>query len=140
MTETTYQTTRASARTPVAAVLGAVVAAVVIWAVATAAGADLTVSFGPGQPIQKITVVNVVVAALVGSLAGWGLLALLRRFTAKARAVWTVTAIVAALLSLAGPLSTIASAGTKAWLVAMHLAVATVLIVVLRRTAPRHAG
>ncbi|HMH25405.1 MAG TPA: DUF6069 family protein [Gemmatimonadaceae bacterium] len=134
MSETTYQTTRVSARTQVTAVLGATAAAVAIWVVAILAGADLTVSFGAGQPIQKITVVNVVVAALVGSLAGWGLLALLRRFTTKARSVWTVTAIVAALLSLAGPLSTISSAGTKAWLVAMHLAVATVTIVVLRRT------
>ena len=138
MSETTFQTTRTSSSSPVVAVLGATAAAVVIWIVAIAAGADLTVSFGPGQPIQKITVINVVVAALVGSLAGWGLLALLRRFTAKARAVWTVTAIVAALLSLAGPLSTISSAGTKAWLVAMHLAVATVLIVVLRRTTSGH--
>ena len=131
----TIQATLVSARTPVVAVLGATAAAVAIWVVATAAGADLTVSFGPGQPIQKVTVVNVVVAALVGSLAGWCLLALLRRFTAKARAVWTVTAIVAALLSLAGPLSAIASAGTKVSLVAMHLAVATVLIVLLRRNA-----
>jgi hypothetical protein len=129
-----------NSRTAVTAIVGATAAAVVIWVVATAAGADLTISFGTGQPIQKITVVNVVVAALVGSLAGWGLLALLRRFTAKARAVWTVTAIVAALLSLAGPLSTISSAGTKAWLVSMHLAVATVLIVVLRRTTPQHTG
>jgi Family of unknown function (DUF6069) len=136
MSETTYQTTRVSARTAVTAVLGATAAAVAIWVVATLAGADLTVSFGPGQQIQKVTVVNVVVAALVGSLAGWGLLALLRRFTTKARAIWTVIAIVAALLSLAGPLSTIASAGTKAWLVSMHLAVASVLIVGLRRTTP----
>jgi hypothetical protein len=79
-------------------------------------------------------VVNVVVAALVGSLAGWGLLVLLRRFTAKALAIWTVIAIVAALLSLAGPLSATAPAGTKVALVAMHLAVATVLIAVLHRT------
>jgi hypothetical protein len=114
-------------------VLGATAAAVAIWIVATLAGADLTVSFGAGQPIQKVTVVNVVVAALVGSLAGWGLLALLRRFTAKARAIWTVIAIVVALLSLGGPLSAIASIGTKVSLVAMHLAVATVLIVGLRR-------
>ena len=137
MSETTLQTTRGSARTPVAAVLGATAAAVAIWAVATAAGAQLTVSFGPGQPIQKVTVVNVVVAALVGSLAGWGLLALLRRFTANARAVWTVIAIVVALLSLAGPLSPIASAGTKVALVAMHLAVATLVIVGLRQTTHR---
>src|SRR6266436_6333091 len=113
MSETTYQTTRASSSRPVVAVLGATAAAVAIWIVATAAGADLTVSFGPGQPIQKVTVVNVVVAALVGSLAGWGVLALLRRFTAHARAVWTVIAIVVALLSLAGPLSPTASTGTK---------------------------
>jgi Family of unknown function (DUF6069) len=137
MSETTLQATRVSARTPVAAVLGATAAAVAIWAVATAAGADLTVSFGSGQPIQKVTVVNVVVAALVGSLAGWGLLALLRRFTANARAIWTVIAIVFALFSLGGPLSTIASAGTKVALVAMHLAVATVVIVGLRRTRGR---
>jgi hypothetical protein len=133
MSESTYQTTRVSARSSVTVVLGATAAAVAIWIVATRAGADLTVSFGAGQPIQKVTVVNVVVAALVGSLAGWGLLALLRRFTAKARAIWTVIAIVVALLSLGGPLSAIASIGTKVSLVAMHLAVATVLIVGLRR-------
>jgi Family of unknown function (DUF6069) len=134
MSETTLRATRFSVLTPVAAVLGATASAIAIWAVATMAGAELTVSFGPGQPIQKIAMVNVVVAALVGSFAGWGLLGLLRRFTTKARAVWTVTAIVAALVSLGGPLSATASAGTKVSLVAMHLAVAAVLIVVLRRT------
>jgi hypothetical protein len=137
MTETTYQTTRLSARSPMTAVLGATAAAVAIWVVATLAGAELTVSFGTGQPIQKVTVVNVVVAALVGSLAGWGLLALLRRFTTNARAIWTVVAIVFLLFSLGGPLSTISSTGTKVALVAMHLAVATVVIVGLRRTRGR---
>ena len=137
MSETTGQATRISARTPVAGVLGATAAATALWAVATIAGAELTVSFGPGQPIQKVTVVNVVVAALVGSLAGWGLFALLRRFTAKALTVWTVIAIVGVLVSLAGPLSAIASAGTKVALAAMHLAVATVVIVGLRRTRGR---
>jgi hypothetical protein len=113
------------------------VAAVAIWIVATLAGAELTVSFGPGQAIQKITLINVVVTALVASLAGWGLLALLRRFTANARAVWTAIAIIVALLSLGGPLSAVASPGTKVSLVAMHLAVATVVITVLRRTPGR---
>jgi hypothetical protein len=135
MSKTTRQGTPASARIAVAALLGATAVATAIWAVATTAGAELTVSFGPGQTVQKVTVVNVVVATLVGALAGWGLFALLHRFTAKARAIWTVTAIVAALLSLWGPLSATASAGTKVSLVAMHLAVATVVIVVMRRTA-----
>jgi hypothetical protein len=40
-------------------------------------------------------------------------------------------------LSLGGPMSTISSAGTKVALVAMHLAVATVTIVGLRRTRGR---
>jgi hypothetical protein len=119
------------------AVLGATAAAVAIWVVATLAGADLTVSFGASQPIQKVTVVNVVVAALVGSLAGWGLLALLRRFAANARAIWTIIAIIFALFSLGGPLSAIASTGTKVALVAMHLVVATVTILGLRRTKGR---
>jgi hypothetical protein len=133
MSESTSQATRVSVGTPIAAVLGATAAAIAIWAVATTmAGVELTVSYAPGQPM-KITVANVVVAALVGSLAGWGLLGLLRRFTPKARAIWTVIAIVAALLSLGGPLSATASAGTKVSLVAMHLAVAAVMIAVLRR-------
>ena len=136
MSEFTLQATRTSARTPLVALLGATAAATAIWVVATMADAELTVSYGPGQPM-KVTMVNVVVAALVGSLAGWGLLSLLRRFTPKARAVWTVTAIVVALVSLSGPLSATASAGTKVSLVAMHLTVATVVIAVLRRTTHR---
>ena len=136
MSEATFQTTRTSARSPITAVLAATAAAVAIWVVATAVGADLIVSFA-GQPTQKVTVVNVVVAALVGSLAGWGLLALLRRFTTNARAIWTVIAIVFLMLSLGGPLAATASTGTKVALVAMHLAVATVTIVGLRRTRGR---
>ena len=137
MSETTLQAPRASTSTALGTVLGATAAAVAIWIVATLAGAQLTVSFGAGQPIQTITVLKVVVAALVGSLAGWGLLALLRRFTTNARAIWTVIAIVFALFSLGGPLSTISTTGTKAALIAMHLAVATVTIIGLRRTKGR---
>jgi hypothetical protein len=137
MSETTYQTTRASSNSALTTVLSATAAAVAIWVVATIAGAELTVSFGAGQPIQKVGVLNVVVAALVGSLAGWGLLALLRRFTTNARAIWTVIAIIFAGVSLGGPLSAIASVGTKVALCAMHLTVATVTIVGLRRTKGR---
>ena len=136
MSETTLQATRTSTRSPVSVVLSATAAAVAVWIVATLAGAELSVSFS-GQPIQKITVINVVVAALVGSLAGWGLLALLRRFTTNARAIWTVIAIAFLMLSLGGPLLSTASAGTKAALVAMHLVVATVTIVGLRQTKGR---
>jgi hypothetical protein len=113
-------------------VVGAVAAAVVVWAIASLAGAELSVRFGDGAPID-VTIVSVVAASLLGALAGWGLLAVLRRFTSNARTVWTAVAAVAALLSLSGPLSATATTGTKISLMAMHLAVAAVLIVVLRR-------
>jgi hypothetical protein len=133
MSVTTPQTIRLPARSAAVGVLAAVAAATAIWAIAAAAGVDLTVRFGTGQPIE-VTAVSVVVAALLAGLAGWGLLAVLRRFTARARAVWTGTATVAALLSLAGPLAATAPAATKVSLMAMHLTVAAVLIAVVRRT------
>src|ERR1700745_3133297 len=90
--DTTRPATGGFARSSIAAVLSATAAAVVIWALAVTAGADLTVI--SGGRTTHITVVNGIVAALVGSLAGWGLLALLRRFTTNARAIWTVVAVV----------------------------------------------
>jgi Family of unknown function (DUF6069) len=46
----------------------------------------------------------VAATSLVAALAGWALLTMLERFTA--RAIWTAIAVLVALLSLAGPLST----------------------------------
>ncbi len=133
MSETTPHATHPPVRTSVAAMISANVAAIAIWAVASMSAAELTVSVGSGQT-KNIRVVNVVVAALVGSLAGWGLLAVLRQFTARARAVWAVMAVIAALLFLTGSLTATASASTKVSFVAMHLAIAGVLIALLRRT------
>jgi hypothetical protein len=133
MIGTTLQATRMSALATAAGVLGAPVAAAAIWAVATAAGVKFTAGFGSGQPIE-VTVVSVVAAALLASLAGWGLLVVLRRLTVRARTAWTVTVAVVALLSLGGPLAATASAATKLSLVAMHLTVATVLVAALRPT------
>lgn len=132
MTATTTQATRGSARVALVGVVVAVVAATAIWVVASMLGADLTVSFG-GDPI-KVTVVSVVGTALLASLVGWGLLAVLRRVTSKALAIWTGVASVAAVLSLLGPLSADATGATKLTLVTMHLAVALVLIGALRRS------
>jgi hypothetical protein len=139
MDATTLQTTRSSTRDGVAGVLAAVAAASAIWTLATAAGTELTVRFGDGQPIE-ITVISVMASALLTSLAGWGLLVALCRFTAKARTIWTATAAAAALLSLIAPLSTTAPTATKATLVAMHLAVAIALITALRPTALSHSS
>jgi hypothetical protein len=133
MSVKTPQATRRPIRSAAVGVLGATAAATAVWAVATTIGVDLTVRFGTGQPIH-VTAVTVVLTAFLASLAGWGLLVVLRRYTANAGKIWTITAAIAALLSLAGPLSTTATTGAKVSLMAMHLAVATVLIAALRRT------
>jgi Family of unknown function (DUF6069) len=79
-----------------------------------------------------------VIAAVLAALAGWGLLALLERFTARPRTIWTAIAVLVGLLSLVGPLSTIASTtvANGLSLALMHLAVAAVLIPGLAATAP----
>src|SRR5436190_10971899 len=108
-------------------VAGAVTAATAVWALAAAARIDLRVSVGPDRPSFTITPVSVIVVSLFAALAGWALLSLLERFTSKAHTAWTAAASAVTALSLAGPLSTTASAGTKASLIAMHLIVAAVL-------------
>jgi Family of unknown function (DUF6069) len=76
----------------------------------------------------------------VTGLAGWALLALLARFTARARTIWTAIAVLFALLSLAGPLSILATTEANVLALAlMHLAVAAVLIPILAGTSPAPA-
>ncbi len=61
----------------------------------------------------------------------WALLALLERFTPRARAAWTATALVALALSLAGPLSSGTTTAGKLALAGMHVATAAVLLAAL---------
>jgi hypothetical protein len=121
------------ARAP--AVIAATLAALAVWLITDPLlGIDLTGTTRPGsQQLQPIT------PALVAG-AGWALLALLERFTARARTIWTAIALLAALLSLAGPLSTLASTEANVLALAlMHLAVAAVLIPILAGTSPAPA-
>lgn len=81
---------------------------------------------------------NVILASAFLSLAGWGLLALLERLTARARSVWMTIAVATLLLSLVTPLSgTGITPANRAVLELMHLAVGAVLIPALYRTSPR---
>jgi hypothetical protein len=125
------------------AVIAAALAALAIWLITDPLlGIDLTAPTGPGsQQLQPITPAIVAGTSLVAALAGWALLALLERFTARARTSWTAIALLVALLSLAGPLSTIASttAANALALALMHLAVAAVLIPILAGTSPAPA-
>lgn len=123
-------------RTSRAAAAGlAAVGAFLVWLVADPLlGVDFDVTrsgtttvVGPGM---------VILMALGAGLVGWAFLALLERFTAKARRVWVITASVVLLLSLAMPFNSgeIAT-DAKVSLLLMHLVVGAVLIPLYARTA-----
>jgi hypothetical protein len=124
------------------AVIAATLAALAVWLITDPLlGIDLTGTTRPGsQQLQPITPALVAGASLAVALAGWALLALLERFTARARTIWTAVALLVALLSLAGPLSILASTEANVLALAlMHLAVAAVLIPILAGTSPAPA-
>ena len=125
------------------AVIAATLAALAVWLITDPLlGIDLTGTTRPGsQQLQPITPALVAGASLAVALAGWALLALLERFTARARTIWTAVALLVALLSLAGPMSILASTEANVLALAlMHLAVAAVLIPMLAGTSPAPAG
>ncbi|MDG4800734.1 DUF6069 family protein [Micromonospora sp. WMMD980] len=117
-------------------VLAATAATLVGWAVAVPlAGVELTVRGGGGE--QRVGPLAVAVSTLLAGLAGWALLALLDRFTGRARTVWTAVAAVVLLLSLLGPLTGGVGRPAMVTLVALHLLAGAVLVPGLRRTAVR---
>lgn len=123
------------------AVAAAVIAALAVWLLAEPwLGNDLRSPANGTQASQDISGVNVVIAAAIAGLAGWALLAVLERFTARARTIWTVIAVVVMLASLGGPLSgTGITATNRTWLVLMHAVVGAVLIPLLASTSRRQS-
>ncbi|GAA0284365.1 hypothetical protein GCM10009539_85670 [Cryptosporangium japonicum] len=115
--------------------VGATLAALAGWVViGPIAGADLVVEGNNGRTIT-VGVGPVIVLSMAAGLVAWALLALLERFTTRARAIWVVLAVIGLLLSFAPLTGSDASTGTRAGLAALHLVVAAVLIPVLWRTS-----
>ena len=120
-------------RNRILGVAGATLAAVAVWVIEVPLlGIRLLTQFGNTAP-QSVGIELVVVSSLAGSLAGWGLLAILERRFARARTIWTGIAIAVLLASLSLPVSAGTTITTKVALAMMHLAVAAVLIPTLRR-------
>ncbi len=91
--DTTNRARATSIRYRLLAVALAVVAALVVWIVASLAGAQLEVT----SPLVGTLTINaplVIVSALPLVVAAWGLLAVLERFTSRARTIWTIVAVV----------------------------------------------
>lgn len=121
------------ARNRLIAIGGGLVAALLTWGIAVAVGVELVVTRA-GTAIA-IGAVNVILSTLLASFAGWGVLALLERFTARARTIWTVVAVAVVVLSLLPTVTADASTGTRIALTAMHLAVGAVVVPLLRKDA-----
>jgi hypothetical protein len=77
------------------AVIAAVLAALAVWGVTDPLlGVELAAPTRPGsQQLLSITPALVAGTSLVAALAGWALLALLERFTARPRTSWTAIAV-----------------------------------------------
>ena len=142
---TKEQVTRGGAgrtRARLLAIVGAVIAAAVVWAVGRwAFGVHLRAPEMGNPPVgYEIGLPFVVAVVAVASAAGWGLLAALEHFTTRARSLWTVAAVVVFALSLGAPWSGVGvDNSTRVVLTLMHVAVAAVLIPGLSRTSARHA-
>jgi hypothetical protein len=125
-------------RVRLTAVVAAVLATLALWATAAVVfEVDLLTPATPDHPSQRVGPVMVATVALTAAAAGWGLLAVLERFVARARTIWTVVAVAVLLASFAGPLSgsgiTVAN---RAILALLHVTVAAVVIPALRRSSP----
>lgn len=137
-TETTSRTTtdsRSRRRIRMLTVLIAAAVAMVGWLIVhSLLGHNLTVTgSGPGATM-RVGPLAVVIASLVGGLVAWATLALLERFTERARRAWLILAIVALAVSLSGPIMLAIGTGTTIALLVLHLTVGTVLISGLLRT------
>ena len=114
------------------AVLGALAVNAVLWFLGRAVGADYQVADATGAG-EMVGLGPVVVSTAVMVLLGWGVLALLERFTQSARGIWTVLAIAAALLSIVPIFLVEASGATQLALTVLHLAPAAVVVPMFRR-------
>src|SRR5688572_23882369 len=86
-------------------VVAATIAPLIVYLVTLAVGADVDTPELPGQAAAPVSPVLIIADGIVAGLLGWALLAILERFTRKARVIWTVIAVVVFLLSLSGPMS-----------------------------------
>ncbi|MDT7709109.1 MAG: hypothetical protein QOG20_4716, partial [Pseudonocardiales bacterium] len=104
MTSTTLPARTASVARPrralvrAGAVLGAVVVTSLVRVVAAASGTDFLLSDPAGSVVISLPIVARFTA--IFGLLGWGSLALLERFTRRARSIWTALAVAVTVLSL----------------------------------------
>jgi hypothetical protein len=117
------------------AVGGALLATSAVWLAGHALG--VTFQVAAGGPPQIFTLPFLAGFTLQVALAGWVTLAILERYTRHALRIWTALGVGVLGLSFAPIALAGASAPTKAALSLIHLSVAGVLLVTMRRSAAR---
>lgn len=117
------------------AVGGALLATGAVWLAGHALG--VTFQVATGGPPQTFTLPFLLGFTLQVALAGWVTLAILERYTRHAMGIWTALGVSVLALSFAPIALAGASAPTKAALSLIHLSVAGVLLVTMRRSAAR---
>lgn len=137
MTKTGLPATNRPSRSSQAAVVAvATLVPLAIWAVAVPVlGIDIQAADGerPGAA-QTIGLTMILATSAVAALAGWALLAVLKRSTRRAQPIWTAAAVIILLVSMAGPFLGAATPAAAIVLALMHAGVAAVLVPGLRRT------
>ncbi|MEO3922341.1 DUF6069 family protein [Micromonosporaceae bacterium B7E4] len=106
--------------------MAAVAAEAAFFVLRDAAGIELAAR--SGSSVTEVGPVAVAATAILAALAGWGLLALLERFTTRARLIWTLVAVGFFVVSLLGPAGGV-DPGARLGLAVLHLVPAVVLIV-----------
>jgi hypothetical protein len=104
-------------------VLLAPAAAVAAWALIRLVGIDLDVSQGDGT----VGAADVIVAALIGALAGWVVVRFVERHSQRPRHHWAIIGSTALAVSIIGP-SWLADGASAGGLMVLHTVVAVVVI------------
>jgi hypothetical protein len=112
-------------------VVVAPLAAVAVWALCRAAGVGFHVSTGNGHVRSS----DVVLAATVAALAGWGIVRILEHRVQRPRLWWMRVGSTCFAASIAGP-SWLADGVDSVALMALHLVAAVVIVVGLAATVP----
>jgi hypothetical protein len=117
------------------AVLVATGATLAVWVVARLLGIGLTVRLAASGPALPVDPSVVVIVSVLAGVAGWVVLAGLEQLTARARWAWLGLAIVALVISLAGPLGAGTTMAARVSLATMHVLAAAILIPTYVRTS-----
>lgn len=137
-----FAPTTAAWRTGLLAAILASAANVAVYAIARGGGVSFRMPLkliDPDKPVV-LPVEMVILASVIGAVAGTVVFALLRRFDPRHPRLFVVIGLGFLVLSLAGPLTLDdTGAATKWWLEVMHVVAGLTIIGLLVRSAPRQA-